>query len=57
MELVKKKDLKKIQSQAELLFSLYARESELDITDRLHLLKTLEAELFITPKKRVSISQ
>jgi len=53
---VSKEKLKKIQSEAELLFSLYDRESELDITDRLHLLKTLEAELFITPKKELPVA-
>ena len=53
---ISREKLKRIKTEAELLFSLHERESEMDITQRLHLLKTLEAELFITSKKELLLA-
>ena len=53
---VSREKLKKIKTEAELLFSLYDRESQLGTTDRLQLLKNLKAELFISNKKELQLA-
>lgn len=48
--------LKKLQEVAELLFSAYSRQSELTIEQRVKILKSLVAELYITSKKELRIA-
>ena len=54
---VSKDKLKRLQKKAELVFSAYTRESELTMVERLKILKTLKAELFINTKKELVLAE
>ena len=53
---ISREKLKDIKEKAELVFSLYSRESEINLSERLRLLKSLKAQLFITTKKELQIA-
>lgn len=54
---ISKDKLKRLKEKAELVFSLYSRESELDMPERLKILSSLKAELFISTKKELQIAE
>ena len=54
---VSSEKLKALKKKAELVFSAYRKESELTMVERLKILKSLKAELFITTKKELVLAE